>query len=39
MSRILIILLGLGVVAGYGSAVHQFHAAHTGTAWSCHHSQ
>jgi hypothetical protein len=36
MSRLLILLLGLGVIAGYGSALHGFHASHGGSTWSCH---
>jgi hypothetical protein len=39
MRYLLMILLGLGVIAGYGSAFHQFHSGHHGSAWSCHHEK
>jgi hypothetical protein len=35
MRKLLFVLLGLGVVAGYGSA---FHEMHHGNSW-CHRSQ
>jgi hypothetical protein len=35
MRYFVMLLLGLGVLAGYGSAFHQFHSGH-GSSWSCH---
>jgi hypothetical protein len=38
MSRLWILLLGLGVIAGYGSAWHEFHGGYGNwSSWSCHH--
>ena len=40
MSRLWILLLGLGVIAGYGSALHELHGDHGGwSSWSCHHEK
>jgi hypothetical protein len=38
MSRLWILLLGLGVIAGYGSAWHELHEGYGNwSSWSCHH--
>ena len=40
MSRLWILLLGLGVIAGYGSALHELHGGPGGwSSWSCHHDK
>lgn len=37
MRYFVMLLLGLGVVAGYGSAFHQLHSGHgEWSSWSCH---
>jgi hypothetical protein len=37
MRHLVIVLLGLGVIAGYGSALHGLHSGHDrGSSWSCH---
>jgi hypothetical protein len=38
MSRLWILLLGLGVIAGYGSALHELHGGEW-SSWSCHHEK
>jgi hypothetical protein len=38
MSRLWILLLGLGVIAGYGSALHELHGD-SWSSWSCHHEK